>query len=39
MKKITLKEFWNSKKRMAIHCDSEEKAIDLLNAFDKLGKR
>ena len=40
-KKITLTKFWNNKekKRMAIHCDTKEKAKTLLNAFDKLGKR
>lgn len=36
--KITLKEFWNSKEKLAIHCDTEEKANKLLKAFDKLGK-
>lgn len=39
MKKITLTEFWNSKEYLAIHCDTEEKANKLLNAFDKLGKK
>lgn len=37
--KITLREFWNSKKPLAIHCDTEEKANMLLKAFDKLGKK
>lgn len=37
--KITLEEFWNSKKKLAIHCNTEEKAIKLLKEFDKLGKR
>lgn len=37
--KITLTEFWNSNKLMAIHCDTEEKANKLLEAFDKLGKK
>lgn len=37
--KITIKEFWNSKKSLAIHCKTEEQANKLLNAFDKLGKR
>lgn len=37
--KITLTEFWKSKKPLAIHCDTEEKAKDLLKAFDKLGKK
>ena len=36
--KITLEEFWNSKEKLAIHCDTEEKANKLLKAFDKLGK-
>ena len=35
---ITLNEFWNSPKRYAIHCKTEEEAIILLKAFDKLGK-
>ena len=38
MKKITLTEFWNSKDTLVIHCDTEEKANELLKAFDKLGK-
>lgn len=37
--KITLTEFWNSKDRLAIHCDTEEKANKLLKVFDKLGKK
>lgn len=37
--KITIEEFWNSKKKIAIHCDTEEKANKLLKAFDKLGKK
>lgn len=37
--KITLSEFWNSKEKLAIHCNTEEKANKLLKAFDKLGKR
>ena len=37
--KITLTEFWNSKDKLAIHCDTEEKANKLLKAFDKLGKK
>lgn len=36
--KITLTEFWNSKKKLAIHCDTKEKAKQLLKAFDKMGK-
>lgn len=38
-KKITLKEFWESKEKLVIHCDTEEKAKTLLSAFDKMGKR
>lgn len=38
-KKITLKEFWESKQGLAIHCDTEEKAKTLLSAFDKMGKK
>lgn len=37
--KITLKEFWNSKEHLAIHCKTEEQANKLLKAFDKLGKK
>lgn len=37
--KITLTEFWNSEQRLAIHCDTEEKAKKLLKTFDKLGKK
>ena len=36
--KITLEEFWNSKEKLAIHCNTEEKANKLLTAFDRLGK-
>ena len=39
MKKITLKDFWKSKEKLAIHCDTEEKANKLLKAFDKMGKK
>lgn len=38
-KKITLKEFWESKQELAIRCDTEEKAKTLLSAFDKMGKK
>lgn len=38
-KKITLKEFWESKVSMGIHCDTEEKANILLKAFDKIGNK
>ena len=37
--KITLKEFWESGKKLAIHCNTEEEAHTLLMAFDKLGKK
>lgn len=37
--KITLKQFWKSKDKLAIHCDTEEKAKQLLKAFDKMGKK
>ena len=37
--KITLTEFWNSKDKLAIHCNNEEKAYKLLKAFNKLGKK
>ena len=36
--KITLKEFFESKERLAIHCNTEEKANKLLKEFDKFGK-
>lgn len=36
--KITLSEFWNSKEKLVIHCNTKEKAIKLLKAFDKIGK-
>jgi|GEM_PF-2359492 len=32
---ITLKEFWESKEKLAIHCKIEEQAIKLCKAFDK----
>lgn len=38
-KKITLKEFWESEQKLAIHCDTEEEAKTLLSAFDKMGKK
>lgn len=37
--KITLTEFWNSKDKLGIHCDTEEKANKLLKAFDKIGQK
>lgn len=36
---ITLKDFFKSRKHLAIHCDTEEKANILLKAFDKMGKK
>lgn len=39
MSKITLKEFFESKKELGIHCDTEDKAKKLLQEFDKMGKR
>lgn len=39
MEKITIKDFWNSKENLAIHCNTEEKADKLLEAFDKMGKK
>ena len=38
-KKITLKEFFESKQELAIHCETEEEAKTLLSAFDKMGKK
>lgn len=39
LKKITLTKFWTSEEKLAIHCDTEEKANELLQAFNKLGKK
>lgn len=36
---MTIKEFFKSKDKLAIHCDTEEKAKKLLKAFDKAGHR
>ena len=36
--KITLEEFFESDNNLAIHCDTEEKAQKLCEAFDRLGK-
>ena len=38
-KKITLKQFFESKDELAIHCSTEEQAEQLLDAFGKLGKK
>ena len=37
--KITLSDFFNAKEIVVIHCDTEEKAKQLLKAFDKMGKK
>lgn len=37
--KITLRDFWNSDKKLAIHCDTKEKTNKLLKTFNKLDKR
>lgn len=39
MNKITLEEFFNSKEKIAIHCNTEEKAHNLLIAFAAMGRR
>ena len=36
---MTIKEFFESKTNLVIHCDTEEKAMKLLKAFDKAGHR
>ena len=36
---MTVKEFFESKEKLAIHCDNEEKAKKLLKAFNKAGYR
>ena len=36
---MTLKEFWDSDEKLAIHCDTEEKAKRLCEEFGKMGKR
>lgn len=38
-KKITLKEFFDSEQKLAIHCATEKQARKLLSAFDKMGKK
>lgn len=38
-KKITLKQFFESKDILAIHCRTEEQAKKLLDAFNKMGKK
>ena len=37
MEKMTIKEFFLSRKGLAIHCDTKEKAIKLLKEFGKQG--
>ena len=39
MKKITLSEFFKNDEKLAIHCDTEEKAQKLCEAINKMGKR
>ena len=39
MESITLEEFWKSERKIAIHCNTKEKAKKLLNAFDKMCKK
>lgn len=39
MNKITLRDFWKSENKLAIHCDTEEKANKLLKEFDKMGQK
>ncbi len=39
MKKITLQQFWDSEKELAIHVRNEEEANKLCKAFYKLGKK
>lgn len=36
---MTIKEFFENKNKLAIHCDTEEKATKLLKVFDKMGCR
>ena len=36
--KITLSEFWNSKDKLAIHCDTEEKANKFIKESNKTNK-
>ena len=36
--KITLKEFFDSKEKMCIHCDTEKKANALIDAIGKVNK-
>lgn len=36
---MTIKQFFESKNLLVIHCDTEEKAIKLLEAFNKEGYR
>lgn len=39
IKRITLKQFFESKDTLAIHCTTEEKAKELLDAFGKMHKK
>lgn len=37
--KITLEEFWDSGKKLAIYCETKEQAEKLCKAFDGMGKK
>lgn len=39
MYKITIKEFFASKEKIVIHCNTEEKAVRLIRTFHLLGKK
>ena len=39
MRKITLQQFFESEKILAINCKTEEEADKLCEAFDKMGKK
>lgn len=36
---MTVKEFWESERKLGIHCDTKEKANKLLKKFHELGKK
>lgn len=36
---MTLQEFWDGNEKLAIHCDTEEKAKRLCEEFNKIGKK
>lgn len=37
-RKITLTEFWNNEQRLAIQCETWAQAVELLEAFNRLGE-